>query len=387
MLVHVRNGRLHLKPSTNGPRRISPDAHRSKITFKFPMDGVKEGATDHLTEPKHVSYATPSRQRPNRQAALPHSSRRVPLSHPLSPALPSLLTSTEEAQPTESAKPDINSELENASDEASAIIIFQCGQCRNIVSDTSIAYQFSGTCDIVHLHAACHVVIDDPIITSEAGIDNGCAFRRVICQECRSVLGRVYISTIPKLDNWRNLFTLETDRLVTFRLGDCRDPCGKLGRRADGVHLIPLAKTGKKKQESKHPSLEAFTQLQGHVGQLNDAVNVLTDAMRESRTAILELQSGLETTARNVADGEVALGHVHKLMLVWDERVRKIDTCDTNVAQITSAVQTMEKRIQIFQDRAGRNSNPPRITGMKRSSSSRTPNPRSKSARPQSNSK
>lgn len=80
-------------------------------------------------------------------------------------------------------------------------------------------HHFNHGYDILCVNAAANVVRDRKLVTSKSGFDAACTFRRVSCGECRSLLGKIYECTIPKLDHFRNLFTLENHQLVTYRLG------------------------------------------------------------------------------------------------------------------------------------------------------------------------
>lgn len=267
----------------------------------------------------------------------------------------------------------------------SAIIVFQCGQCRSILSDSSLEYEFSDACDILFINAATNVIIDDKFSMSQSGFDAGCSFHMVTCQQCRTVLGKIYTSTVPELDHRRNIFMFETDHLLTYRIGECTTPAGRQVQCAKKEAPTPskpelsTSKTLATVSTEMHTPLESFEELDSHVNELTEAVNTMTDVVKENRTTIAHLQSGMETACSKVADGETTLANVQNLVVLWDQRVHKIDALEQDFARMASAMQSLEKHAQICQQQRSQVRFPvPRIMDAKRSTTPSTRTPRSK---------
>lgn len=249
---------------------------------------------------------------------------------------------------------------------ASAVIIFQCGECHNIVADSTIGHMFDEGCKSVTLQGACNITIAEDFDVSKAGIDAGCGFKRLLCNQCRTCLGRVYASTVPQLDHCRSMFTFDTDCLQTHRIGE--------GQTTEGVPLQPETECVSKQlkpafsaacNDADVPSMSLFRDLDDHVHSITLAVNSLTDVVRQSRTDIRCLRDVLRECHTKVNEGENTLSYVHNLMLVWDERIRDIDKCKKNVSQMVPIVRSLEnfRRSAEKQFDMSKVSRPPTVKG------------------------
>ncbi len=99
--------------------------------------------------------------------------------------------------------------------------VLQCRQCRTIVGDSLAMIGSNSEENAISLSSACNVVISDDFTTSKSGADVGCTYRPVICEEstCQSVLGKVYVTTTRKFDPFRDAFTFDVTRLVSYVVG------------------------------------------------------------------------------------------------------------------------------------------------------------------------
>lgn len=243
----------------------------------------------------------------------------------------------------------------------SKVIIFQCATCRSVVADSTLDYEFDADCTTVSLEAASNVRVDDSIGMCKQGVDAGCTFRRIICLHCSAALGRVYVTTFPELDHRRNRHTFDTDSLITYRIGEGKTPKGEdinllkhSQKAADANHLHKqeLQKQQQQQQESMRmgannndtASVLAIRDLEDHVDAVTNAVNSITDAVRQIRFDIKDLRKSHDDVVAKVVDGENALGHVQNLILVWDERIRDIDGCKDTLNRIIPVIHSLDNK-------------------------------------------
>ncbi|GAB5034103.1 Hypothetical protein NocV09_01700650 [Nannochloropsis oceanica] len=108
---------------------------------------------------------------------------------------------------------------------ASGSIVFLCAACRRIVGDSLGLTSADEDLRHITLHGACGIVRGPCPRTSEEGKDLGSTFHELFCEGCNALLGKVYLTTPAPLDGARNLFTLSTDALESFELGNYDHTC------------------------------------------------------------------------------------------------------------------------------------------------------------------
>lgn len=226
-----------------------------------------------------------------------------------------------------------------------SLMIFSCVQCQTIVSDSSTGYNFSNDRKLLSVRGAQSVKISDAIEVSKSGPDLRCTYHTVTCSRCDARLGKVYSTTIMQFDHHRGVFTLDTDRLATYCVGDLHTPEGEdVSSLATKLPLLtPLS--------TNHPSLDAFEDLDEHVNTVTDAVNNVTDAIRDIRRVILDIRAELNATKAKVNDGEDALSKLHSVVSLWESRQRKTQTSEHHMAPIIPLLRSMEKRIRLVENR------------------------------------
>ncbi|EWM29646.1 protein mis18-alpha [Nannochloropsis gaditana] len=106
-----------------------------------------------------------------------------------------------------------------------AYVVFQCAECRRIVGDSLGLSSADEELRHITLRGACGIVRGPCTRTSEEGNDRGSTFHELFCEGCSTLLGKVYLTTPPRLDGARNLFTLSTDALESFELGTYDHVC------------------------------------------------------------------------------------------------------------------------------------------------------------------
>lgn len=59
----------------------------------------------------------------------------------------------------------------------------------------------------------------DDITTSTAPADRGSTYQALQCVHCTARVGRVYVTTVPDLDELRGRYTLDTEAICSYELG------------------------------------------------------------------------------------------------------------------------------------------------------------------------
>ncbi|KAK8814281.1 hypothetical protein WA158_008143 [Blastocystis sp. Blastoise] len=104
-------------------------------------------------------------------------------------------------------------------EEISGPIVFQCKKCHVILGDS-----FSLTCtdqqlNMITLKSVIHVTISEELQTSASGPDRGSTFNSLQCESCKSVIGKMYLTTSRQLDQHRDLFSFSIDTVDAYVLG------------------------------------------------------------------------------------------------------------------------------------------------------------------------
>ena len=103
----------------------------------------------------------------------------------------------------------------------SSAVVFQCVVCAAVLGDSSAFACSHAGLRTVSLRAASHVrVLDDEPETSKEGVDAGSTYFAVKCSGCDAQVGKVYLTTPRALDLMRDAFSLESDRLKNYVLGE-----------------------------------------------------------------------------------------------------------------------------------------------------------------------
>lgn len=204
------------------------------------------------------------------------------------------------------------------------IIIFQCANCRTMVADSTLGANISGDHESVLLSAASKLIISNDFTLSKSGFDAGCGYRQVSCAQCRVSLGRVYESTSPGLDNLRDLYILDSSSLITRTIGEGVTTKGSSvdddpQRRQYVSHRISASSGA-----IDAPTLSTFSKLRDDHNALALKVHDLMEALEQQTVAIEHFRARTSAFDSKINEGETTLGHVHNLMLLWDERIRQI---------------------------------------------------------------
>eukprot|EP00045_Choanoeca_perplexa_P002940 m.27821 g.27821 ORF g.27821 m.27821 type:complete len:186 (+) comp11779_c0_seq2:153-710(+) len=119
----------------------------------------------------------------------------------------------------ENGEPDDTGETKAPQDEISAPLVFQCSTCKAIVGDSFNWIASSEELNAITLSAAASsVTIANDLETSTDGPDLGSTFSRFRCA-CGQALGRMYRTTARSLDQLRDLYTFDLERLSSYQLG------------------------------------------------------------------------------------------------------------------------------------------------------------------------
>ncbi|KAI0562575.1 hypothetical protein FGB62_58g121 [Gracilaria domingensis] len=210
---------------------------------------------------------------------------------------------------------------ESATDAPYSDIVFQCVKCHTVVGDTRAPHVVDLEHNILSLRAASNVRTDDKLHVCQSGFAAGCTFRRILCDNCGALVGRMYASTIAALDQYRSLYTLEYDCLDSYRLGSGKTPQGET---IEG----PSAPQSKPQRAGEEPRVSAddFIALDAYVTDVGKAVNKQTDALDQYGKALEELQKDFKDSENLMKDVRQSLEYAQNIILVWEERFRNFDT-------------------------------------------------------------
>ncbi|XP_054752969.2 uncharacterized protein LOC129258763 [Lytechinus pictus] len=113
---------------------------------------------------------------------------------------------------------DSENDGENCSAELP--VVFQCQGCRSILSD-SLAFLTANddlkTITVNRVNSS--VGLSPRRITSTHGVDQGSTYSPVECKECHNVVGKVYKTTPRLLDDLRDYYTLDANKLLIYQIG------------------------------------------------------------------------------------------------------------------------------------------------------------------------
>lgn len=219
-------------------------------------------------------------------------------------------------------------------------VIFQCGSCRTVVSDTLAGYEGFSETKTILLNAAINVTIEDKLSMSNSGFDTGCTYKRVKCDQCDTYLGKVYTSTTPALDTRRSTYTFDTPALTSYQLGTCRTIDGHRVSLQQGQDAAaPAPHTSQPEVAKSVVTVNAFDALDAHVTSLTDATNRLNSAFEENRDAIADLRRQNTCTISELQNG---LQHAQNMMLLWEERFHRLEACEQRIESFCASDQRIE---------------------------------------------
>ncbi|CAN8074412.1 unnamed protein product [Agarophyton chilense] len=223
-------------------------------------------------------------------------------------------------------------------------IIFQCANCHIVVGDTRSPHVVDLDNNILSLGAASNIKSEDKLHICQNGFATGCTFRRLLCDSCNTPVGRTYTSTTAALDQYRSLYTFDYDSLDTYRLGSGKTPEGE---------TLDNLKTHETKREpdDEEPrvSAEDFIALDTYVTDVGKAVNKQTDAMDQYGKALEEIQKDFKDSDNLVKDIRQSLEYVQNIILVWEERLRNLDSFKEKTNKLLEIPKSCTKRCQTME--------------------------------------
>lgn len=227
-------------------------------------------------------------------------------------------------------------------------VVFQCGTCRSVVGDTLSDYEAHLESKTISLRAARSVDIEDNMKMSNTGFDAGCTYKPIRCSECRTHLGRVYGSTTPALDSRRCTYTFDTTALVSYQLGTCLTLDGKRISHQNQQRVDNSQNAHAEHQAvTVEVSSQAFDALHAHVGSLTDVTNKLSASFDDS---CLEMKELIDANRGSITEMKSGLEHAQNMMLLWEERFRRLEACEQRIEQLTTSGQ----RATSFEGRVAR---------------------------------
>lgn len=303
------------EPST--PTRPNPtDGPHSATPPSSPRTPAASNPAQSQRKPKPRSES-----RPNRQPQ-PQASTANPSSPPNSNELPAL----------------------------SSDVIFQCGNCRTVISDSLGGYHAFLETNTILLTTALNVSLHDTLNMSTSGPDAGCTFKILHCDTCSSPLGKVYSSTTPALDSHRHTYTFDTASLISYQLGSARTLDGKHVNAAKPDPNLAAHQTVSADLATHNKAsvpFAAFDALDAHVTTLTDATNRLNAAFEQNRLAIEQTRSHFNA---NISELRSGLEHAQNMMLLWEERFQRLQSCE----QQLKALPRSENRLNLCESRLSR---------------------------------
>jgi len=102
------------------------------------------------------------------------------------------------------------------------VLVFQCHKCLSIVGDSTAFICADTQMKTITLKAVSCVSLScstKDLETSKDGPSIGSTYSSFRCAHCKIILGRAYKTTASNLDSVRDLFTFDSDMIVTFQIG------------------------------------------------------------------------------------------------------------------------------------------------------------------------
>lgn len=108
-------------------------------------------------------------------------------------------------------------------------VVYQCCECREIVGDSTshIETERPPMAGYIFVLVAPGVEeYGETVVAPMNALDARCAYVFLRCRECKTWLGKRYLSTTSELDILRKGCTLDSDALMSYRLGGGRPKVG-----------------------------------------------------------------------------------------------------------------------------------------------------------------
>ncbi|PXF49820.1 Kinetochore protein mis18 [Gracilariopsis chorda] len=265
------------------------------------------------------------------------SERSAPEIREFGPAKPSEATVDAQNEPDSTTHEGMAGEEPDIFDD----IVFQCGECNVVVGDTKSRHLTDVKNGILSLKIASNVKVEDRVHVCQSGFAAGCTFKRIMCLNCKSPLGRVYASTVASLDVYRSLFTFNCESLQTYKLGSGKTLEGK---------CIPDEESNQPAPQNNGSeatvTVEDFVTLDKYVANLGKAVNNLTDAFGHYGGALEEMRREFRDNNDLTKDIRQSLEYVQNIILVWEERFRSFDAFRQNTTKSIEGCQRQNDRVQ-----------------------------------------
>ena len=203
-------------------------------------------------------------------------------------------------------------------DSAPNPLVFQCRTCYRLLGDSFSFVATDTDLGYVILSDVSEVVTQDTSYSTstEPGKDIGSTFARLRCAGCQSTIGRNYRTTPRDLDDLRDCFSLEVDKVFTYQLGSNytkqleSDEAGGEGRGEKGAQELNGGEGG---LESKMERTRAFTiELSDRLIQAEEDIrrySALVQKLMEEKAATAEASTAQEN-AQEAQDEQSELSSI-----------------------------------------------------------------------------
>ncbi|XP_071956621.1 protein Mis18-alpha-like [Antedon mediterranea] len=105
-------------------------------------------------------------------------------------------------------------------------IVIVCLKCGNILGDSCSWICANNDLKTITMRRVTKVVeIEQDLITSEKGVDIGSTYQKLFCV-CDEMIGRIYQTTPRALDNLRDVFTLDINKIQSYHIGSGEKTAG-----------------------------------------------------------------------------------------------------------------------------------------------------------------
>ncbi|OQS02408.1 hypothetical protein THRCLA_05213 [Thraustotheca clavata] len=163
--------------------------------------------------------------------------------------------------------------------EVTGPVIFQCKTCRSIVGDSISFVASNSDSRTVTLAYVLHTHMSKSPLTATSGLDKGNTYLEVLCSQCQSILGKSYIATTPALDQLRNLFTLDTDALMSYQVGT-QQPVSEWN--LDGANKVL----------EYEKNVQMIEQLHGDMGKVQNLLLVIDERLCDTERQLETMKRG-----------------------------------------------------------------------------------------------
>ena len=168
-------------------------------------------------------------------------------------------TARRSARSTDVKEPKYAPSPEKENSKANAVVLYQCNQCNNILSNSNFlikTIQMDENMLVFPLNTGDLPLSDEVFLATENEYDQFCAYKLVLCSKCQVPLGRHYLSTTEKMSEAKGVLIIRESSLVIYDIKTAKTttPSNKKKNKVEeSTSKKVVVTTVKKNNENKEP--------------------------------------------------------------------------------------------------------------------------------------